>query len=1068
MIRLREIIATFIVFTMIISNVGLSFAEEIQSNNGLLVSDDETISDSAIKPAENINTDDEISEHELVNSDNIDNTSNAESLVESWFSEKKDINSKDNEDNNEQDEFLPIENDYYAERVFLGNNAYYVKDNKIIKVCSDSETVVFTSDNILRLFKVYGCLFAEIRGNDGNVKSILIDEIPADYMEDSITLASNSNETIIYNFLKNELRLNTAAACGVLANIEKESTFRNDLMEHGYTWEGGAGYGICQWTNYPRTSPTGRRTNLVNWCTSNGYNYKSLDGQLNYLKHELETSYKSKVYNVLLSVSNDAGGAYDAGYIWCYNFERPQGYNTGVSEYRGNIAKNNYWSKYKNDPPSSDNIEWNIDESYTNTETGFHTSGWVIAGSNINRLTYSINGSDEKTYTNWISRPDVNNAYPSYPQIPCGFKIDIDWSNFKNGKNTVVLKAYSNNGNSKVISDVYFNYVDAPSGYSIDSNKSTTYVYNDDKNNAVTISYTVNNNVYCRAKLIVEKNGSIYGSADMGTNKSITIAFSDTGTYYIYLEVSNEAGKIKGTNSSGATVVNVIEEVKYTLRYDANGGSGAPASETKVHNETLQLSDSIPSRSGYVFNGWTKTPSASKADYWPGNSVTENSNMTLYAIWVKKPSSNYYVKGDVNGDGIINQMDLTMIQKHIIGKIELNAKQFEAADLNDDGKISLLDLSILRKYLDGDIAELSYTIHYNANGGINAPDEQVKVNGADITLSAKMPTRTGYSFQGWAASSTATIAQYQPGSIYNTNANITLYAVWKANRYTISYNANGGSGAPSSQTADYGTSINLSMVIPTRVGHKFMGWAISSVATTAQYQSNKPFTVTKNITLYAVWEKIETVNTDNIILRTKNGSASKGGYVDIPVELAGKSQNISCFNVILKYDNNVMYPVSYTKGSSFSDMISTLDSGADMSNYNEVKFVWDSINEKDGAGSLFTVRFKIKENVADGKYSININNDSTMFTNNKLEDIKYSYEAGSINISDMKMGDVNKDGVINGKDVVLLRQYVAGWPTAILDSSQMAAADVTGDGVVNGKDIVKIRQFIAGWPGVIL
>ena len=163
-----------------------------------------------------------------------------------------------------------------------------------------------------------------------------------------------------------------------------------------------------------------------------------------------------------------------------------------------------------------------------------------------------------------------------------------------------------------------------------------------------------------------------------------------------------------------------------------------------------------------------------------------------------------------------------------------------------------------------------------------------------------------------------------------------------------------------------------------------------------------------------------------------------------------------------------MYPVSYTEGNSFSDMISTLDSGADMSNYNEVKFVWDSISDKDGAGSLFTVRFKIKDNAVNGKYSININNDTTMFTNSKLEDIKYSYEAGNITVSDVKMGDINKDGVINGKDVVLLRQYVAGWPTAVLDSSQMAAADVTGDGVINGKDIVKIRQFIAGWPGVSL
>ena len=158
--------------------------------------------------------------------------------------------------------------------------------------------------------------------------------IPAVKMETKAATNNSkaSNEAIIYNFLKNEMGLNTAAACGVLANIEKESNFRNDVIEYGYTWETGGGYGICQWTNSPRTSNSGRRTNLVNWCNDNGYDYTSINGQLYYLKYELNTSYYYKyVTSKLLSVANTAQGAYNAAYIWCYYFEVPAGYNTGVS-----------------------------------------------------------------------------------------------------------------------------------------------------------------------------------------------------------------------------------------------------------------------------------------------------------------------------------------------------------------------------------------------------------------------------------------------------------------------------------------------------------------------------------------------------------------------------------------------------------------------------------------------------------------------------------------------------------------------------------------------------------------
>ena len=72
-----------------------------------------------------------------------------------------------------------------------------------------------------------------------------------------------------------------------------------------------------------------------------------------------------------------------------------------------------------------------------------------------------------------------------------------------------------------------------------------------------------------------------------------------------------------------------------------------------------------------------------------------------------------------------------------------------------------------------------YSISYNANGGVGAPAEQTKRAGETIALSNDAPTRTGYTFLGWATSANATAAQYQPGASYSTDADLTLYAVWR-------------------------------------------------------------------------------------------------------------------------------------------------------------------------------------------------------------------------------------------------------------------------------------------------
>ena len=72
----------------------------------------------------------------------------------------------------------------------------------------------------------------------------------------------------------------------------------------------------------------------------------------------------------------------------------------------------------------------------------------------------------------------------------------------------------------------------------------------------------------------------------------------------------------------------------------------------------------------------------------------------------------------------------------------------------------------------------TYAVSYDANGGSGAPSSQAKYYGKSITLSSTVPTRTGYTFKGWATTADG-IAEYQPSGTYTSNASVILYAVWE-------------------------------------------------------------------------------------------------------------------------------------------------------------------------------------------------------------------------------------------------------------------------------------------------
>lgn len=173
-----------------------------------------------------------------------------------------------------------------------------------------------------------------------------------------------------------------------------------------------------------------------------------------------------------------------------------------------------------------------------------------------------------------------------------------------------------------------------------------------------------------------------------------------------------------------------------------------------------------------------------------------------------------------------------------------------------------LDLNIYAKYNGIDLlpdgtmyASTSLiVVSYNANGGSGAPVNQLKHYGKTLTLSNTIPTRNGYIFKGWSASSKATSASWSAGGSYADNESRTLYAVWEAVTYTVSYDANGGFGAPGSQTKTHGQDLTLSTVVPTRTNYTFKGWGTSASATSVTYSAGGTYSTDKAITLYAVWE----------------------------------------------------------------------------------------------------------------------------------------------------------------------------------------------------------------------
>lgn len=126
-------------------------------------------------------------------------------------------------------------------------------------------------------------------------------------------------------------------------------------------------------------------------------------------------------------------------------------------------------------------------------------------------------------------------------------------------------------------------------------------------------------------------------------------------TYYYKIKSYNKCRGGYYYSVSGSAKAGKWNAAKCTIKYDANGGTGAPASQIKVQKSTLKLSGTIPTRSGYGFVGWATNPKATEAEYYANGNYTVDkegvSSTTMYAVW-KDENDLYFSKVSVSPSSI--------------------------------------------------------------------------------------------------------------------------------------------------------------------------------------------------------------------------------------------------------------------------------------------------------------------------------------------------------------------------------------------------------------------------------
>ena len=283
------------------------------------------------------------------------------------------------------------------------------------------------------------------------------------------------------------------------------------------------------------------------------------------------------------------------------------------------------------------------------------------------------------------------------------------------------------------------------------------------------------------------------------------------------------------TNGVAGKVETVTFRVKgiITVTFDANGGSLGEASPTRSVAEDDPVGElPAPTRTGYTFSfsGWWTSPDGGTQIFASTVPIgNETYQITYYAHWTV---NQYTVTFDANGGtgGTSGKQDYG--SAIVAPTVTRTGYTFTGWSPSVAATVPTNDVTYTAQWRVN-----QYTITFNANGGTGG---KTVTQDYGTDLSAPAVTQIGYTLMGWSPSVPSTMPAESR----------TYTAQWQINQYTVTFDANGGTGGTSGKQ-DYGSAIVAPTV--TRTGYTFTGWSPSVAATvpasnvtyTAQWQVNQ-------------------------------------------------------------------------------------------------------------------------------------------------------------------------------------------------------------------------------------
>ncbi len=314
--------------------------------------------------------------------------------------------------------------------------------------------------------------------------------------------------------------------------------------------------------------------------------------------------------------------------------------------------------------------------------------------------------------------------------------------------------------------------------------------------------------------------------------------------------VSSSSSSSSSTTSSSISSSSLMS---VTITFDTNDGS--VINPLSAIEGTAITPPTNPTKEGHTFAGWFSDEALTNAYTFPA--TMPSSNVTVYAKWT---INQYTITFDTNDGTSINPITQDYNTALTAPSNPTKEGHTFAGWFSDEALTNAytfpatMPSSNITIYAKWTINQ--YTITFDTNDGTSINPITQDFN---TSLTAPVdPTRTGYTFAGWFSDEALTNAYSFPGMM--PSSNVTVYAKWTINQYTITLNTNEGTSI-NPITQDFNSSLTPPPN-PTKEGHTFAGWFSDEALTNAYtFPATMP---SSNVTVYAKW----TINEYTITYRT--------------------------------------------------------------------------------------------------------------------------------------------------------------------------------------------------------